>query len=342
MTGSPTSPAPGLREIHPANVTAESIDLYVNSVCNLTCRTCFLGDEYFERGATMSVQDVGAIARWAVEAGVQDVAVLGGEPTLHRDIVEIFQTLRAEGVRHTRLITNGGRRARALLAGELRDLVQLPYVSLDGPTAEINDAIRGAGSFAAAIACMSLLRDQGRDFVITSTLGRAAIAQLDALLTLAESSGASVLNIHWLSAVGRAKGTSLAVSAAEWREVCERVAAYKPRRASLTVECQLGWRPAGGLAETATDPRACLVRDLANLQFMPDGSVISCGLLADDPARSGFHWDGERLLERAGETERSLCAAFEGEGCPVRQSWLGEAKDPLPLCIYERAVAGAG
>jgi MoaA/NifB/PqqE/SkfB family radical SAM enzyme len=329
------------REVLPESVKADSVDLYVNSVCNLACKTCFLGDEYFEQGDTMSVGDVSAIARWAVEAGVRDVAVLGGEPTLHPDIVEIFQALRAEGVSHTRLITNGGRRAKALLAGPLRGLVQLPYVSLDGPTAEVNDAIRGRGSFDAAIACMGLLREQGRDFVITSTLGRAAIAEVDALLALAEGSGASVLNIHWLSAVGRAKNTSLPVSAAEWGEVCERIAAYEPQRQSLTVECQLGWRPAGEQIASAGNPRACLVRDLANLQFMPDGSVVSCGLLADDLGRSGFRWEAGRLLERAGETERSLCAAFQGEGCPVRQSWLGEAEDPLPLCIYERAVARA-
>lgn len=328
-------------EIAPEQVRAESIDLYVNSVCNLACRTCFLGDEYFQRGHAMSVEDVAQIANWLARAGVQDIAVLGGEPTLHRDIVEIFRVLRQANIGKTRLITNGCPRAQALLAGPLRELVDLPYVSLDGATPETNDAIRGAGSFAHATACIGLLHDQGREFVITSTLGRAAIDELDQLLNLAENSGASVLNIHWLSAVGRARETDLPVSASEWKRVCERIATYEPQRKSLAVECQLGWRTAAEGPADKADPRACLVRELANLQFMPDGSVVSCGLLADDPTRSGFRWDGEQLLERAGDTERGLCAAFDGQGCPVRQSWMGEPDQPLPLCIYERVVARA-
>jgi MoaA/NifB/PqqE/SkfB family radical SAM enzyme len=328
-------------EVAPERVRAESIDLYVNSLCNLACRTCFLGDEYFHRGHSMSVDDVSRIADWIMRSEVRDVAVLGGEPTLHQDIIEIFQVLRRAGISQTRLITNGCPRARALLAGSLRELVDLPYVSLDGATPETNDVIRGSGSFAHALACIELLHAQGRKFVITSTLGRSAIAELDMLLELAENSGASVLNIHWLSAVGRAKGTTLPVSAPEWERVCERIAEYQPRREGFTVECQLGWRTApDGPAEKA-DPCACLVRELANLQFMPDGSVVSCGLLADDLARSGFRWDGERLLERPGDTERSLCAAFGGRGCPVRQSWMGEPDHPLPLCIYQRVLARA-
>lgn len=339
MISLPTSNSEADVEIAPEQVSAKSIDLYVNSVCNLACRTCFLGDQYFQQGREMSVDDVARIAHWATRAGVRDVAVLGGEPTLHREIVEIFQALRQAGIRQTRLITNGSPRAQALLAGPLRELVDLPYVSLDGAAPETNDAIRGSGSFAHAMACIELLHEQHREFVITSTLGRAAIEELDSLIDLAEDCGARLLNIHWLSAVGRARGTALPVTAPEWEQVCERIASYESRRENFTIECQLGWRATtGGPAERA-DTRACLVRELANLQFMPDGSVVSCGLLADDPARSGFRWDGERLVERAGETERRLCAAFEGQGCPVRQRWMGEPDRPLPLCIYERVVA---
>lgn len=327
-------------EIAPAEVKAESVDLYVNSVCNLTCRTCFLGDEYFQRGFQMSVGDVVRVADWISRTDVKDVAVLGGEPTLHRDIVEIFRVLRRSGIEKTRLITNGCRRAQSLLSGALGELVDLPYVSLDGATAKTNDETRGNGSFANALACIDLLAGQGREFVITSTLGRAAIEELDMLLDLAESRGASVLNIHWLSAVGRARGSTLPVDAAEWARVCERVGGYTPPREGFSVECQLGWRPTPRV-RAAIDAEACLVRDLANLQFMPDGSVVSCGLLADDPKRSGFRWDGTRLLERTGETERSLCAGFGGQGCPIRQSWMGEPTDPLPLCIYQRVTSHA-
>jgi MoaA/NifB/PqqE/SkfB family radical SAM enzyme len=324
--------------VDPATFRALSADLYINTRCNFGCRTCFLGDAYFERDLTMSVDEVAAIGAWLVEAGVRDVAVLGGEPTLHPHLPEILSALRNEGVAQLRLITNGTPRARRLLAGPLEGLVDLTYVSLDGATAEVNDALRGPGTFRHAMLAIDLLRERGLPFVITATLGRAAVEQLDDLLELAEASGCRTLNVHWLSSVGRARGQDMAVPAERWREVVTSVDAYKPRRSDLEVECQVGSRPPGAPWAPRIDPSACAVRDRANLQFMPDGHVFSCGLLVDSPGLAGYRWDGEHLLRRAGVTEVTVSDAFDGPGCPARLRLLGEAAAEHPVCIYERVV----
>jgi MoaA/NifB/PqqE/SkfB family radical SAM enzyme len=326
--------------IDPASIRADSADIYINTKCNFGCETCFLGDEYFNQDLSMTPGEVGAVGAWLADAGVRDVAVLGGEPTLHPDVVAVFQALRASGVQHLRLITNGTPRARRLLAGPLDELVDLTYVSLDGATAEVNDALRGSGTFRHAMLAIDLLRARGKPFVITATLGRAAVEHLDELLRLAEDSGCVTLNLHWLSSVGRARHGNLAVPPEQWEQVVSRIANYKPRRVGFEIECQVGSLPAKAPWAPGVDPRVCAVRDRSNLQFMPDGRVFSCGLLVDTPPLAAYRWDGERLLERAAPSELSVCCAFDGSGCPARQQLLGEpaTAQHIPVCIYERVV----
>jgi MoaA/NifB/PqqE/SkfB family radical SAM enzyme len=326
--------------VAPQDLRVDSADLYVNTRCNFVCKTCFLGDAYFERDLSMTPSDVESIARWLEPAGVRDIAVLGGEPTLHPDIVTIMRTLRDVGVRHTRLVTNGTPRARRLLETDFAELVDLVYVSLDGAHGEINDAIRGRGAFRHAMSTIDLLRRLGRPFVITATLGSAAAApdEVGALLGLAEASGCRTLNVHWLSAVGRARGRGLTIPPREWDAVVSRIAAYTPKRDDLEVECQVGSFLQGTAWASGVDTRACAVRDRSNLEFLPDGTVFSCGLLVDAPGLAGYRWNGRQLLRRAGESELSVCTSFSGDGCPARQTVLGEPPDGeyLPVCIYQR------
>jgi MoaA/NifB/PqqE/SkfB family radical SAM enzyme len=335
-------PGPVESVVEPGVFQADSADIYINTRCNFGCETCFLGDDYFARDMSMTAADVGAIGRWLVRAGVGNVAVLGGEPTLHRDVVGIFEALRSSGIDQLRLITNGTPRARRLLAGPLAELVDRTYVSLDGATPAVNDALRGKGTFRHAMLAIELLRDKAMPFVITSTLGRDAVEQLDELLELAETSGCETLNIHWLSSVGRARHRHLAVSAERWARVVSYIAEYSPRRRDLQVECQVGSVSPRSYWARSVDPRACAVRDRTNLQFMPDGQVFSCGLLVDTPRQAAYRWDGGSLLQRKAPSELSLCCTFERTGCPVRTLLLGEesARDSVPVCIYERVVRG--
>ena len=83
--------------------------------------------------------------------------------------------------------TNGSRitdRVAAGLAGS--DYVDV-QVSLDGATAEINDAVRGAGSYATAVAAMEHLASAGvRGFKVSVVVTRHNAGQLDAFKSLAD------------------------------------------------------------------------------------------------------------------------------------------------------------
>src|SRR5262249_28601737 len=120
------------------------------------------------------------------------VNVGGGEPTVRSD----FWHLLRYAVEHqvgVKFSTNGVRitpeRARFLAATDYVDV----QVSLDGATAEVNDYVRGPGSFDMAVRALENLRDAGfRDAKISVVCTRHNVGQLDDFQALADRFGATL------------------------------------------------------------------------------------------------------------------------------------------------------
>jgi MoaA/NifB/PqqE/SkfB family radical SAM enzyme len=323
---------------------AKRIDLYITNRCNLTCPTCFLGDEYFQGRTEMSLPYIREIVQWAARNCIEDISFLGGEPTLHPDFSEIVQLPNAFGIVSTRVTTNGNRRFQSLLRDPVASLLSFVYISIDGACKETHDSIRGNGSFNDCLESMRLLSAANIPFGITFTITRRSIDEIDQMIELAEQFGCSTLNVHWLSNTGRAVGRTDSIPAAQWLDVCNRLTEFSGDRPDFSIHAQPAFvseRIEFAWAK-GVDPYACAVRELDNLQFMPDGSVFVCGLLADNSRASAFIWDGNDLLVRKGETEFSLCTSFTAPGCPIRQlASKGGEEHPglIPICIYERVFS---
>src|ERR1700710_2305003 len=105
------------------------------------------------------------------------VNVGGGEPTVRPDFWELvdYATAHHVGVKFS---TNGIKIspavAQKLAASDYVDV----QISLDGATAEVNDAVRGEGSFATAIRAMENLAEAGfKGFKISVVCTRANVDQ---------------------------------------------------------------------------------------------------------------------------------------------------------------------
>jgi MoaA/NifB/PqqE/SkfB family radical SAM enzyme len=328
-------------ELRPADYKGESVDIYLNSTCNLKCKTCFLGNDYFASTNNMSVTGVAAILRWAKAAGVRDVAFLGGEPSLHPHVGELLELSRSTGIPTNRFVTNGSRPFQKLLSSSAAEYIDLAYVSLDGATAESNDRVRGKGSFAQAVKSMTLLNNLNVPFVITTSITPASYQQIKILLDLAEESGCKTLNIHWVSPTGRARDGQSSMRPKAWLDLCQKIVQYVPKRPNLELQCQAAYaHPQTYNLRFSTDDSMCAVRDRTNLQFMPDNSVYACGLLVDRPGLNGYRWTGQSLTVSSPPSELAICAESSLRGCPVRRKVVPEVFTEevgyVPLCIYQR------
>ena len=143
------------------------------TVCNLACTHCFIScSPTNHTHEMMSLAEVERTLAEAVRLGVKEYYFTGGEPFLNPEMEAILAaTLR---VGPASVLTNGllldperCRRLAALADGS--DYSLDLRVSLDGTTAEANDAIRGEGTFARALDGVRNLAAAGLNPILTTT-----------------------------------------------------------------------------------------------------------------------------------------------------------------------------
>ncbi|MCO6415740.1 radical SAM protein [Siccirubricoccus sp. KC 17139] len=116
----------------------------VTNLCNATCDFCnFAHDKGFvtDRRSLDASRFAEGLARLKREAGVRFVTFMGGEPLLHKNIVEMVRTATEMGVQPT-MVTNGWLlppKVDALADAGITTL----FISIDAPTAEVHEKNRG-------------------------------------------------------------------------------------------------------------------------------------------------------------------------------------------------------
>ena len=169
--------------------------------CNLACVHC-LSSSGKRDPRELTTEQCKAIIDELERMQVFYVNIGGGEPTVRPDFWELvdYATAHHVGVKFS---TNGIRItpevAKRLAAGDYVDV----QISLDGATAEVNDAVRGPGSFAMATRALENLADAGfADPKISVVVTRHNVGQLDDFTALARRYGAT-LRITRLRPSGR-------------------------------------------------------------------------------------------------------------------------------------------
>jgi MoaA/NifB/PqqE/SkfB family radical SAM enzyme len=142
------------------------------TVCNLRCKHCFISCSpqnhsfwFLERSK------VQAALEESIELGVKEYYFTGGEPFMHRDMIPILADTLVLGP--TTVLTNATlftpKRVEALAVAAMESIYSLEFrVSIDGVTADANDAIRGDGTFVRAMEGVGMLIEVGFLPIITA------------------------------------------------------------------------------------------------------------------------------------------------------------------------------
>jgi len=159
--------------------------------CNLSCVHC-LSSSGRRDPRELSTAECKALIDEFERMQVFYVNIGGGEPTVRPDFWELvdYATAHHVGVKFS---TNGIKItpevARRLAGSDYVDV----QISLDGATEEVNDAVRGRGSYRTAIAAMEHLAAAGfAGFKISVVVTRQNAGQLDAFQAIADRYGAQL------------------------------------------------------------------------------------------------------------------------------------------------------
>ena len=177
----------------------------ITYACNLQCVHCL------SSSGTRDPRELSTAQAKAVLDELRDLQVFyinigGGEPMIRKDFFEILEHAETNNI-GVKFSTNG----TYITADNARRLASMNYldiqISLDGVDAATNDAVRGKGSYATAIAAMNHLRNANfGQFKISVVVTRHNVDQLDAFKALADSYGAQ-LRITRLRPSGRGADT---------------------------------------------------------------------------------------------------------------------------------------
>ncbi|TKJ18694.1 MAG: hypothetical protein CEE43_17425 [Promethearchaeota archaeon Loki_b32] len=83
------------------------IDLSLNNYCNLSCNYCYMSAKSIEEGRNLSMEDFNLLLTKMKKSRVLQIALGGGEPTLHPHFTEILEKLRIKGGIIPNYTTNG-------------------------------------------------------------------------------------------------------------------------------------------------------------------------------------------------------------------------------------------
>jgi mycofactocin radical SAM maturase len=159
--------------------------------CNLACVHCLSSSGRRDPRELTTAECLGVVDELE-EMQVFYVNIGGGEPTVRRDFWEIidYATARNVGVKFS---TNGSRITREAAARVATSDYLDIQISLDGASADVNDAIRGQGSFATAMCALERLAEAGAvSFKISVVITRENVHQLDDFEALADRFGAQL------------------------------------------------------------------------------------------------------------------------------------------------------
>jgi len=312
--------------------------------CNLSCAHCLSSsgrrdpDELSEAEMRGVIDELRAMQVFYVNVG-------GGEPTVRPDFWELLDYAVANQV-GVKFSTNGLRltadRAQRLAATDYVDA----QISLDGASRDVNDAVRGRGSYDLALRAIANLAEAGlRDFKISVVMTRYNVPELDELAALADRFGAQ-LRITRLRPSGRGADVwhELHPTADQQREIYAWLVDRGDR--ALTGDSffhlnALGGTPLPGLNLCGAGRVVCLID--------PVGDVYACPFAIHDafkagtvraPGGFGQVWRSAPLFaelrtETSGGPCRS-CSAYSScqGGCMAAKFFTGMPLDgPDPECV---------
>lgn len=261
------------------------IQWHLTERCNLRCRHCYQDNPHQEEMSFSEITNVIEAAAlmvkdWQEAYDLQFLPsfnITGGEPFLRPDFFPLLERLLATGFEV--YVLSNGTLITEERAGRLAAMgVHGVQVSLEG-TAETHDGIRGAGSFAAAVAGIRRLLAAGVKVSLNTTISKMNAGNFRELAALAADLGVPRLGFSRLVPSGR--GAALQEQMLTTREVqafYEEISALKVQGLEITsgdpVASQMeAPPPAGDEGEIALGGCAAGV---SGLTILPDGAVTPC------------------------------------------------------------------
>lgn len=267
-----------------------ALDVYLTNACNLSCKFCFNLER--EDSPRIPLQDICNILKSAYENGNRYVSITGGEPFLYKQVFHVLDYAHDLGY-WTNILSHGG-----LLNEEKVERLKNYWrtrirISLDGPTKEAHDALRGEGTFENTVDKIDLLVRNGINTGIGFTASEHNVETIEDLFRFCIDRGVSFLRISPVARVKKGKSATVNVNLHE-------------RILDSIIRNTIKYRSYIDLAETPNSssyPISLMTtkRCMAGKQFYgitPDKKILPCPLIIDHPRFESVYYESKDSFKK--------------------------------------------
>lgn len=179
----------------------DSCNWEITKSCNLHCIHCIFDCSRYST-AELSTMNAIKLIKQLKENGCKLIKITGGEPLLRKDLFELLAFCKKLNI-EVCLLTNGTliNKKNVKL---LKNFVSEVGVSLDGPDPEVNDKIRGKGTFKKIVRALSLLLAEKIPTSLYITFNMQNFCFLEETIRLATGMGIKQIRIYDTNLLGRA------------------------------------------------------------------------------------------------------------------------------------------
>ena len=254
---------------------------HITEKCNLRCKHCYHAD--YTSANELSLSELISIAdkidstlkKWDKKG---TLSITGGEPFVVMD--KLFPLLHyinsQETIHHFDLLTNGWLLDQDSL-NELKGLQRLRrvQVSLEAGNQELNDQIRGNGSFEKTLSAIRLLKKNGLQVAVMTTISRINKGEIEPLIYLLKEEGVDTFSAERFMPEGI--GSNLKeefLTPDEVRDVFKSIYSLAMKEDGIRI---LLYRPLFALLD-GNDPTVGALCSAGNnaLTVMHDGTIYPC------------------------------------------------------------------
>jgi MoaA/NifB/PqqE/SkfB family radical SAM enzyme len=302
-----------------------NVFFHILTQCNLDCRHCYINPR--QHGTRqLSLERIRTWLEILIQRSpTANLIFLGGEPTLHPGLSEAVRTARQLGYASITIDTNGYL-FNDILHKVTPEDVDVFSFSLDGPTAEVNDAIRGPGCFARCTDGIRQAKSLGFSVSLIYTVSSRNLAFLKEMAPLLAKWGVDhffiqVIGLRGRSASGSEKDAPLQVTRAQWLDTVPDAARRVAAQGIPVTFPKVFLEP--------PVPFHCAGRVADNYFVFPNGRVYRCPLCEDYPLHSLAFVD-DRLVAADPINEADLFKLDIAEGCVMNKLIQPQNLDYLP------------
>lgn len=313
--------------------------------CNLSCKHCYINP--LQHGTNMLPLDT--ILKWlklfARPKQETHLILLGGEPTMHPDLAPIIRA--AKSLRYAVTVDSNGYLFHDLLEKVTPAELDFLSFSLDGPTPEVNDPIRGENVFETCTKNLKKAVKKGFHTSLIYTVSALNIDHLHKMPDLLAELGVQrffiqVIGLRGKPAAGKPeKGSEWQVDPQHWLEVVPPVARQAAQNGihvtfpKVFLDKEDDFQCAGLVSE--------------NFFIFPNGRVYQCPLCEDFSIHS-FAIEEDKLVKLDGLNEGRFFSLDIPEGCVMNKllqpdtiEYLedGSPKHRISCCLLKQEVLPA-